>query len=294
MAAIAGAAVLYSFFGVLIRAQAQSFSNSGQVLARTAFALLIMLVVIAIKRNWRLPKSERLLIAAFGVVGTLYPLAITVSTNHIKASNTIIMLYAGGILSSLILGSVVFGEKMTRLKVASSLTALAGLLIFAYPFSFAGSALFGVLMGLASGFFDAICNSIRKYLRHTPRETLLATSFLITSTLLISKLAPHPQSAMTNALTLPVSAAVMVHGLLIIATGYLLIYGFKRVDVHVGTIVLASENFMSLVVNYFLLQESPTMREFTGALIIFSASILIALGGIRSHRKDPQIIGNLE
>jgi len=87
IAAIAGAAVLYSFFGVLIRIQAQSFSNPGQVLARTAFALVVMLVIIAVKRNWRLPKSERLLIAVFGVVGTLYPLAITISTNHIPLIN---------------------------------------------------------------------------------------------------------------------------------------------------------------------------------------------------------------
>jgi len=203
------------------------------------------------------------------------------------------MLYAGGILSSLVLGSVVFREKVTPLKVASSLTALTGLLIFAYPFSLAGSALFGVVMGLVSGLFDAICNSIRKYLRHTPREMVLATSFLITITLLSTTLAASPQVAVTSALTLPVSAAVLVHGLLIIATGYLLIYGLKRTDVHIGTIVLASEIFISLVVNYFLLQESPTMQEFIGALVIFSASILIALGSIRSHRKDPQIIGDL-
>jgi drug/metabolite transporter (DMT)-like permease len=290
IAAITGAAVLYSFFGVLIRVQASSFSNSGQVLVRTAFALIVMLLVIGVKRNWRLPKSERWLVAVFGVIGTLYPLAITISTNHIKASNAIVLLYAGGILSSLVLGWGIFRERLTPLKVASSLLALAGLFVFAYPFSFAGTALFGIVMGLGSGVFDAICNTIRKYLRHTPREVLMASSFLIT----VALLAVSPQPVMTHTLTLPAAVTAIVHGFCIIATGTLLIYGFRHTEVHIGTIILASEIFISLVVNYFLLQESPTAQELLGALIIFSASVLIAANDIRTRRKEPLIIGDLE
>lgn len=64
----------------------------------------------------------------------------------------------------------------------------------------------------------------------------------------------------------------IIFGLLIYAIGYLLLYGFKYIDVNVGAIILSSELFFTVIFNYFFLMEIPTALELTGGIIIFIAA----------------------
>lgn len=293
--ALFAAAVLYSFYGVFIRVQAHSFSNYGQLLTRGSLALLMVLVIIAVKKNWRFPKQERRLLVLFGVVNTLYPLAMVVSTRHIKASNAVMMLYVGGIASAFLIGSLLFKEAVTKTKIASLAMALTGLGIFAYPFKLAGSTLLGVLAGLGAGVCDAVGNSLRKYITETPREILLATAVSVSVVMMSAALLLTAQPIVTHTIALPTYVVIVLHALGIVFTGYLLVYGFKNIDVNIGTVILASELFVSMVVNRICLHESPSTNELIGAVVIFGASILVAFSStIRHRKKEPILIGDLE
>jgi drug/metabolite transporter (DMT)-like permease len=271
------AATLYSFYGVFIRQMAHDFSNAAQVGARAGVALIIVLTIIGLKRNWSMPASERWLLLAFGVVNTLYPLMITISTGRIKASNTVLMLYGGGIVTAFLVGTVFLKEKVDFKKLFGICLALIGLAVFAYPYNLGAVALGGIVAGLFAGFFDAAGNSLRKYIKKTPREVLLATSFLTTVIIMGTFASQSSEAALRPPFEIPTIVAVIVHAICLVAVGYLLIYAFKHIDVNIGTVILASEIFIALTVNYFLLHESPSLQELVGAIIIFCAATVAAI-----------------
>lgn len=276
--ALIGAATILSFYGLTIRLQSESFTSYGQLFFRTAIALILILIIIAVKRNWKVPRSERKWLIAFGVGNTIYPFLFTISVLNINAANSVMMLYVGGILAAFLIGSVFLREKITKLKLIGALLAFIGLAVFAFPFDIRGAALVGIGAGLTAGVFDAISNALRKYITETPREVMLAISFgtlvvIVGSVISLTSV----QAVESSPVQVPSYIAMIVHSVCIIAGGYLLIYGFRHFDVNAGTIVLSSEIFISLAVNYFVLSESPSVNEVIGALIIFSASGAIAL-----------------
>ncbi len=292
--ALIASATIFSFYGLTIRVQAEGFSSYAQLLFRTSLALLIVLVIATLKKSWKFPKSERKWLIAFGVGNTIYPLMIIIATLNIKASSAIMMLYVGGIVTAFIIGSLFLKEKITKYKMISAFLALIGLAVFAYPFNIRGAALIGVVAGLLAGVLDASSNSLRKYIVKTPREILMITSFTTAVVLMSLAVAINSGPAIIAPVTVPVYVAMLVHAVCIVAVGYLLIYGFQHFDVNAGTIVLSSEIFISLIVNYFLLNESPTVNEFIGALIIFSASVAIAMNGVVKKNQRKILIGDLE
>ena len=287
--ALSLAAFIFSFFGYFIRLQSNGFTDSGQLFYRSLWALLIVAIIIILKKCWILYKSEFFAILVFSAASSFAVLLFTISIGLTKASNVVMMLYVGGIITAFVFGTLLFKENITKLKVFSILLAIIGLVIFAYPFNITGIALIGIITGLASGFFDATANSLRKLIKMSSKEVMLFFSFTV-SIILTGLISLNNGFVNSGQTVEPVAyIAGFVQAFLIVIVGYLLIYGFRHIDVNIGTIVLTSEIFISLGVNSLLLNETPSIYEFIGAVVIFFACVLVGISSLTyTNKKSKQ------
>jgi drug/metabolite transporter (DMT)-like permease len=272
--ALLGAAFTYACFGVLIREMAKMFGDNAQVAFRFVIALaLLALFALLVKRPVKLSGKTLARVAFLGISFSGVVMLFTVSANLTKLGNTVFLLYAGSIITSLLIGTFAFKEKLTPVKVTAIILSLIGLAMYS-------SALLtlslGVVTAVLSGLFDGVSNSIRKTLSGIDRNSILLYQYAFGSACALLVLAIAPQGSIRTVGIMPVVAGV-VFSLLLIGLGNLLLYGFQHFDVNVGTVILATELFFALLLGWIFFHETPAPNEVVGGVVIFAASILSAI-----------------
>jgi drug/metabolite transporter (DMT)-like permease len=182
------------------------------------------------------------------------------------------MLYVGSLIATYLWGKFIFGEKFSTKKMVSLGLLLVGLLIFVYPLN-ASTLSGGVLFGISAGLLEGSAHAFRKKLKNLKREILVlfqSLSGLLVGSLIFSL---SGDNFTKGSITLVSVLVIILFGFLLVAIGYLLAYGFSHFDVNVGSVVLATELFFALIINFIFLKESPTTRELIGGVIIFIGSI---------------------
>lgn len=270
-------ALILGTFGVLIRALADSFSDAGQVFARSITATLIITVIILFKKTnpFDITKKNLKYVLLFSLVFPLSIICFTVSANLIKVSNSLFMLYVGSLVSTAIFGKIFFKERFTLKHTIALILVFIGLCFFVYPFSIESVSL-GLLFGILSGLFEGSSHTLRKLMNEVKREVVVFYQSLSGAIVAILFLLFSTEPIIRNFNVSSVVVALLF-GFLLVVIGTLLVYGFNNFDVNLGTIILATELFFALVINYLFLQETPTSFELLGGTIIFFASIVTSI-----------------
>jgi len=264
-------AFIYSTFGILIRQMALMFGDGAQTAVRFGVAFVLILILNFIrKQSIYLPKRAVLKACLLGITFGCVVLLFTVSINNTKIANSVFLLYAGSMISSLVIGTLVLKEKLTIIKVVAIITAFFGL----YMYSDAILVMsIGIITGIASGLFDGISNALRKTLKGLNRNAILTYQFVFSS--LLAAIAMLVMGEVILKQILPLSIlAVIIFAILQIGLGNLLLYGFQHFDVNVGTVILATELFFASLLGFLLFKEVPTSKEILGGMLIFAASII--------------------
>lgn len=272
--ALLGSAFIYGTFGILIREISKMMGDATQTLARFVLAALFAFGLNLLLRK-RLNVSRRVLVRAI-LLGALFAVVVvlfTISANNTKIANSVVLLYAGSILSSFIIGSIAFKEKVTAQKIVAITLALAGLSMYSGGFL---AASVGILAGFASGLFDGGANAVRKTLKGEDRNLVIMHTFIFGSffTLLIIMLTGGFEVGAF--MWLPVILTV-VFAVLQILLNNLLLFGFQHFDVNIGTVILATELFFASLLGYLFFREAPTVSELIGGIVIFVASIVASV-----------------
>jgi len=271
---LVGAAFIYGTFGILIREISKMMGDATQTLARFALAAVFAFGLNMVLRK-RLRVSKGVLLRA-GLLGGLFAAVVvlfTISANSTKIANSVVLLYAGSILSSFVIGSIAFKEKITKQKTIAIVLALVGLSMYAGGF-LAASA--GILAGFGSGLFDGFANAMRKTLKSVDRNLVIMYSFTIGSLFALLIVLATGGFEVGQFAWLPIVLTV-VFAILQIVLNNLLLFGFQHFDVNVGTVILAMELFFASLLGYLFFRESPTMSELVGAIVIFAASIVASV-----------------
>lgn len=270
-------AFILGTFGLLIRALAPTFSDAGQVIARSFVATTIISLIIFYKKlnPLKINKKQIKYILAFCITFPLSILAFTISANSIKVTNALFMLYVGSLFSTAIFGKFLFKEKFTFKHIASLILVLIGLTFFIYPFSIQ-SISFGLIFGILSGLLEGSSHTLRKLMSGIKREVIVFYQSMSGAiiALLFFLVGSEPLIKEFHFASIPVA---IIFGFLLVAIGYLLVYGFENFDVNLGTIILATELFFALVINAIFLKEIPTTYEIIGGLFIFSGTVITSL-----------------
>jgi drug/metabolite transporter (DMT)-like permease len=274
-------AMLYATFGVLIRAMAEMFGDNTQVVLRFGLiAALLLGWLVYRKRPLRLERSQVLpvlgLAVGCAILVMLFTYAVTVTT--IAAS--VFSLYAGSIITSLIIGTIAFKEPLPPYKIVAVAVALAGLTLYSGGFT---ALSLGMAAGVLAGVFDGCTNALRKVLTGVSRLKVQTYQYGI--------------GALFAALFIPLSGERLVTGyvgwwpivagllftVLTLGLGYLLLYGFQHFPVNTGTVILATELFFAAILGIIFFREWPSWAQMAGGCLIFAASVLAIRNPLRKR-----------
>lgn len=272
--ALFGAAFIYSTFGILIRQMALMFGDSAQTAARFAVAFVFVLFLNLIRRqSFSLPKKSLIKSCLLGVFFGAEVLLFTVSVNNTKIANSVFLLYAASMISSFMIGTLWFKEKLTLTKITAIIIAFVGLYMYS-------DAIFvmsmGIVAGIASGILDGVSNALRKTLKDVKRNAVLTYQFIFSS--LFACLAMiFSGEVMVKEIVFVSMLAVVIFAVFQIALNNLLLYGFQHFDVNIGTVILATELLFAAIIGFLFFKEIPTIKEVIGGGLIFIASVISVL-----------------
>jgi drug/metabolite transporter (DMT)-like permease len=270
--ALLGSAMIYGLYPYFVRTFSTMYSPYAQLLVRGGVAMLIVLIIMFFKKEKILvPKNKYLSLGVFIFTIPISSFLIMFSIFMIKASTAIFMLYAGSILVAFIMGTFVFKESVTKSKIFSLSIVILGLIIFAFPFDI--SSKIGMMLGFLGGGIEGFGNSLRKSLGTIPRNSVLVFQFGFTALFSLIILAISGESFIKEFQWYQFFLTFFYCGSLV-GLGYLMLYGFKNFDTNIGTTIVSSEMFFTIIFSLILLGEQPTGQELlAGTLIFLGANI---------------------
>ena len=113
-------AFLYASFGVFIREMNKMFGVYAQVTARYLIVVVAALIIaIAYKISLKIDKKELLKVVIFSAMFPISVILFTISAINTKISISVFLLYGVGLIFSVILGKILFKEKINRQKSVS-------------------------------------------------------------------------------------------------------------------------------------------------------------------------------
>lgn len=273
-------AAIYGSFGLLIQWMGAEMSVMNQIVFRYTLALGVILVLFAVIRpRIVVPRNSwPVLILLAGLMqGSIWSFtqgAILTSISSLLGS-----FYIGSIATSSILGSLVFKDRVEIKSWIGTLLAVVGLYVLVHE----NTNVAGVIFGLIAGMSESMTQAIRKYLHGVSPGAILLTSVL--GILVLSLMTNYVAG---NQFRVPVITETWVAGgcfaLLLVMVNLLITYGFRRVSMNVGSIIMSSELLFGMVMSAMLLSTNPTTSEAVAATAIM-ASIITQNVAFKSNNR---------
>ncbi len=274
IAALAGAALVYSTFGIMARELGHMWSDEAQVAARFALAAVILTVIWFVRRRAKLPKRTRRIALLSGPLLLMTGLFFTYAIQHTTLANTIFLYYGGSVLTMFTLSSLWLRERVTKTKVAAVILSVAGIAIYA---DHVVALSIGVVTALVGGVFDGASGIIRKkYLVGYDKLTVLFYQFLTGAAAMVGIMFMAGGPFMRT-VSFSSTVTLVVYVIAIIVLSQLLLVGFSYVDANVATVILAMGLVFTTIIGYTLFQEKPLGHELLGGGLILAATILSGL-----------------
>jgi drug/metabolite transporter (DMT)-like permease len=271
--ALFGASAIYASFGPLVRVLSDMFGDYTQVAARMGLAFIFLLVVaLAFKLVKKLSLAQIGYSVLLGVISIGIVASFTMAVIEIKIATTVFLLYAASMVSSLILGTLLFKESLGFQKILALVLAFVGLWMFGDILT---ALTFGVFAALFSGVCEGLGNVVRKKLKGVDKTTVLLYQFFVSSAgaLILAMLFLEP---MIKEISTGPIIALTVFALLQLGLNNLLLFGFQHFDVNIGTVILSLELFFAAILGFLIFGENLSMSELFGGIAIFTASVISA------------------
>lgn len=263
------ASAIYTSYGPLARVMAGHFSLPFQVAFRTAVASVVLgVIALFVRPELRLTGRRLWLNCWLGVNFTITGVLFAYSVNHTTLTNAVFLYDAMGLLTSVILGRFVFGESVHRRIVGAVVLALVGVGLICNPEAAFG---LGVLAAVGGGIGGGFLNATRRLMSGVSWVTVLLYQSIIT-TCIASVIMLVTWSGIEDA-SLAAFSAGSGYALAAIAVNVLLLYGFARVDLGVGSVIIATELVFIVIVGLFY-SEVPTLEESVGCLLIATGTVV--------------------
>ncbi len=265
--AILLSAILLGIFPTFMRILDTMYGEYSQILFRGLVGLVVLIIIILIKREKLfVARKDRMSLLLFIITIPLTSFLLVFSILMIKTSTAVFMLYAGSLLIAFIIGTFIFKENVSKTKIISLIAVIVGLLVFTFPID--NSSILGMILGFTGGAIEGLSNALRKKLGSIPRETTLFYQFIIT--IIFSAIAVAiTNEVIIKEISILAILVTIAFGFLLVVLGYLMLFGFKHFDANIGTTVLSSEMFFSVIFALIFLAETPTSQEIIGGVLIF-------------------------
>jgi len=267
-------AFMFGTWGVLSRLLGQHFDIFFQFWTRYLFLSSFLLLFLLIKKEWKPIDTKTL--PWFGlrvILGFLSILTFYISFNAISIGTAYFAIYAGTVVGGFILGIFFFKEKLTFVKSISFLLSLLGIYII-YFVNFNPSQFLYLLLAVSSGLIYAAWYSFSKKISGSYSVAQISFIDYATGLLfsLILSILLH-ETWIIPTLTFP-WLILLVFAITSLATSILILYGFRHVEVQLGTIILLTEILFGIALGYFVFHEVLTPTILLGGSFVITATVL--------------------
>ncbi len=268
--------------GIFVEELSGAGFTSLQIVTLRIVSAAVMLTVYLAVKNPELLKID--VKDSFSFVGTgifsivFFNWCYFTAIDEISLSIAVILLYTGPAFV-VILSWMLFGEPMTNRKILALLLTLMGcvLVVNIFPLDIQSLNLFGLLVGLGSGFGYALYSIFGKYaLRKYKSLTVITYTFLFASAVLL------PASGIfiePGQLSSPrVWPVILGLGFFPTVVAYLLYTtGLSMVESSRASIAATFEPVVATLIGVFVFDEFLTVYQWFGIFMVLAAVILIQL-----------------
>jgi len=273
------AALALASFGPIIRYLDEFYSILGQVSLRflSAFALACIVQAVTVggksgfKRIWR---DSPLWVIVYSTAFPFSVAAFTASVTMTTVTASIFGLYAGGLITTAVIGVLVNDQSGRWL---SAILSFVGVAIVTVP-DFIGPsvstiAIAGLLIAFAAGVLDGLANQARRRLSATPVNILLVYQFGTGLVLIFVALFVIGDNPVLKWST-PGLIVALISGLVVYAIAATVHGGYRHVSSRTGTQLLAMEIPFATIIAALILSEPITLVSVIGGVFVFSGAAL--------------------
>jgi drug/metabolite transporter, DME family len=267
-------AVIWSFFGILVRLLGYNIPFFYGALVRNLAAALILGGILWYSRQYK-PMTRRDLLWSIArtTIGVLSLIGNFAGFVHLPIGTAYFIYFGGLVIGGFLLGKVLFGEQLTPLKIFSLVIAFIGMLLV-YQFSFDVSLVRYMVIIFLAGLTGSFWTIAAKKISHqysAIQLNALDTAVFAVLAFVLSLL--YQESWVLPGLTVPWIANLLLL-LMILVTGQLIILGFKHIDAQRGSLILLLEIALGTLLGALFFREHPsTLAIIGGALIIVAAAL---------------------
>lgn len=280
-AALTVAALTIAAFTVLAREVSPMLASMPQTAARFLLAAGWLLATNRIRRKkLRTCRGDAALLLPLGMLSMMLGILLVIAVTHTSVSSALSVLYASGIIAALPIGAAFFGETITAAKAVAVTVALIGLALHATGMPMNA----GIVAAAAGGVCDSASNALRKRMRHTDPSAAVMWQYAIGGTLLTLLLCAFGHIHIGTVSVRPVAALFLFAGLSVIL-GRMQFYGFARLDVNAGAVILSTQVLWAMLLGLAIVHEHPNLREAVGSVLIFTAAVISAAGSSSATAK---------
>ncbi|MBI3620538.1 DMT family transporter [Candidatus Roizmanbacteria bacterium] len=268
------ATLLYGFVGILSRILGFQLPLYFQTWTRDAAVVMVFLLIICVKKQTiKFKIKDWPIFLIRGTCNLLSIVAIYISFNFLQISTAYFVFYVASTVSGYFIGWRLFKEKIDRIKIGSLSLSFVGLYLifrFAIPQDKEVYLLYALLSGIATGVWNTFSKKVSQdysleQINFLDNLIAACIAFLI-SLFLQERWSVPSVSAPWIANT--------ILGAIWVGTGYLIVYGFKRVDAAVGSVIMLAEILFGSLYSVFFFQEFPQRTALAGGALILLAIIL--------------------
>lgn len=283
------AAVCYGTnpFGAL-NLYAEGLTTNSVLFYRFGCALLLIIVVLLVrKENFRVSRKEFGTLSSLGLLFTFSSLSLYSSFNYIAAGVASTLLFIYPILTAGIM-TLCFKERLTSRTVAAILLSLVGVALLYWTGNGSTLNTWGVILVVISALTYAIYIIVvnRSQLQMSSfKINFFVTGFCVIGMVLYSLLSGNPIQSIPS-----LRAAFFVGWLSVVPTIFaliLLVYAAKMVGSTPTAILGALEPLTAVLIGIFVFDEVFTSRLALGIVLIVLAVILTALNPTEKENTQP-------
>lgn len=267
-------AFLYSFWGVLSRIIGFSLPLYYQTALRAVVAVMITIIILSLSKQWKeIPKRDYLWITFRAIFGIIAIVSYFIALNFLQIGLVYLIFFAGFTIGGYMMGKILFREKITQVRIVSLLLSLIGLYLI-YSFSIGKNQIFYVLISLISGMTSAVWSTLAKKITQTISsyqltfwDNVIGALITFIASLILS------EKWIVPAVNI-VWGVVLLWGFFYVITAQLIIYGFRRLDAQIGSLIMLAEVPFSILVGFMIYQEVMQKSSLIGGLLIMIAIVL--------------------
>jgi drug/metabolite transporter (DMT)-like permease len=283
------AAFFYAGTNALVRYMSPMWGDQAQVFARFAVAGLILLIINRFRKEKvkGTLKGKTEFAIALSLLQSLAILFYTLAVIKTSIANMLFVSFATTMIVQFLLGTIVLREKVSRSKIIAIVLSLIGLALYSHSL-ISGNT--GILFSVLAGIVGAFANLMNKKLADADRWAVLEVQYCLGAIFLFG-ITLALGGDFIRIVSLGGILITIVFAITILIASYLLLYGYKRVDVNIGTVISSTELVFGVVLGLLLFSELPNIWEMISGVFITTGAVVGALGQNRDspNNKNPDV-----